>query len=553
MPTTPTAQEQLTLELINQFRRDPHGEYARLTGPNADPGVLRAMDFFGVSRDALQAALGALSAVAPLAWNANLADAAEGHNEAMIVADQQAHVLPGEPDIVARVEAAGYTGWRALGENVYAYADNMVYGHAGFVIDWGYGPNGMQDPAGHRNALISATYTEIGIAVTAENNPATGVGPNVITHDLGTRFGYRAQFLGVVIDDRDNDDFYDIGEGLGGVTVTLAGTTGTYATTTWDAGGWQIEVPQGTYTITFSGGSLSAPIVRSATLGTVNVKIDVENGPVAIGPTEGDDTLSGTAGKDEINGLGGNDTLRGLGGNDRLNGGDGNDTLYGDDGRDLLDGARGNDAMHGGAGNDIYIVRQAGDRAIELPGGGTDLVRTFVSFTLDSDVENATAFAPGLTLTGNAVRNFLTGSSGGDTLVGMGGDDRLDGGEGDDVLIGGTGSDTLTGGAGADRFVFGPGDVTADRALADQIVDFSAAAGDRIHLADIDANALVAGDQAFTFIGAAGFRGNAGELRTAATASGSLYLMGDMNGDRVADLYIRMDGVTALSASDFFL
>ncbi len=49
-----------------------------------------------------------------------------------------------------------------------------------------------------------------------ENNAATQVGPQLITQDLGTRPGYQAQFVGVVIDDDDGDSFYDIGEGPGG-------------------------------------------------------------------------------------------------------------------------------------------------------------------------------------------------------------------------------------------------------------------------------------------------------------------------------------------------
>ena len=79
------------------------------------------------------------------------------------------------------------------------------------------------------------------------------------------------------------------------------------------------------------------------------------------------------------------------------------------------------------------------------------------------------------------------------------------------------------------------------------ILDFTRGA-DHISLAAIDSNTLVAGNQAFTFIGAAGFSHHAGEL----SFSGGL-LQGDVNGDGIPDLQIGVPGVTALSGADFIL
>jgi serralysin len=289
----PSADEQLLLELVNRFRMAPAAEAALLTGAGAQSDVLGAINFFGVSVSAFQSALAALSPVAPLAWNENLANSADGHNQAMITADEQTHQAAGEPGLGQRATNAGYS-YSTLGENVFAFATNVVNAHAGFIIDWGYDaedysgstllPNyrqlgdGMQDPAGHRVNLINASYTEIGISLTGESNSATSVGPLVVTEDLGARFGYQAQFVGVVINDLDHDHFYDVGEGLGGVTVTLRSGAATYVTTTWASGGYQIAVPSGTYSITFSGGALTAPVTHQATLGSVNVKVDAEAG-----------------------------------------------------------------------------------------------------------------------------------------------------------------------------------------------------------------------------------------------------------------------------------
>lgn len=289
MANTPSADEQFMLELINRFRANPSGEAALLTGANAQANVQSAINYFGVSVSAFQQQLAGLAAVAPVAWNDSLAAAAAGHNQAMIAVDQQTHQAPGEPELSQRAVNAGYS-YRSLGENIFAFASDVVNAHAGFVIDWGYDaedysgntllPNfatlgdGIQDPAGHRLNLLNAAYTEVGLAVTAENNSATQVGPLVVTQDFGTRFNYQPQFLGVVFNDTDRNNFYGVGEGLGGVTVTLQSAAGTYTTTTAAAGGWQVAVPGGTYQITFSGGGLSAPVVKSATIGSVNVKVD---------------------------------------------------------------------------------------------------------------------------------------------------------------------------------------------------------------------------------------------------------------------------------------
>ncbi|MEZ5923562.1 MAG: calcium-binding protein [Hyphomicrobiaceae bacterium] len=147
-------------------------------------------------------------------------------------------------------------------------------------------------------------------------------------------------------------------------------------------------------------------------------------------------TIKGTSLRDILRGTAAADTILGLGGND---------DLFGLAGNDILNGGTGADRMTGGRGNDTYLVDNKGDKAIELSGQGTDLVKSKVTFTLGSNVEN-------LTLTGTAAING-TGNTLANTIVGN---------TAANVLTGGLGADKMSGGRGNDTYVV---DRTTDKAI----------------------------------------------------------------------------------------
>lgn len=185
------------------------------------------------------------------------------------------------------------------------------------------------------------------------------------------------------------------------------------------------------------------------------------------------------------------------------------------------------------------------------------------------NVENATGSSHNEKLLGSSKDNFLIGNGGNDILYGRHGSDRLQGGSGNDILNGGLGADRLFGGQGNDRltggtgadwligstgtdtFVFGSiADSTTALSGRDRIFDFSGL--DRIDISAIDARTTIGGNQAFAFIGNAGFSGQAGQLRSAIRTDGT-HVLGDVNGDRRADFEIYLDDRIVLDRGDFFL
>ncbi|WP_438755068.1 cadherin domain-containing protein [Pararhizobium sp. O133] len=184
--------------------------------------------------------------------------------------------------------------------------------------------------------------------------------------------------------------------------------------------------------------------------------------------------------------------------------------------------------------------------------GGLTVTKTFTIGVTDM-LETITGTSASQTLKGGIGADKIVAGAGNDTLIGYAGNDLLYGDAGNDTLYGGLGADDLTGGAGKDTFLFKTlGDSTVSSTGRDTIFDFSGTAGDRIDLSTIDASTKSAGDQAFSFIGAAEFTGKAGELRFYKT-SANTYVYGDVNGDAKADFAIHLDDAVTLTKGYFVL
>ncbi|PYI92250.1 MAG: hypothetical protein DME97_10980 [Verrucomicrobia bacterium] len=283
----PTNEEQYYLELINRARANPTAEGIRLA-TTTDSNVLAAYSAFGVNLVLMQSQFAVLPPAPPLSMNATLMTAARAHSQNMLQNNYQGHSGP-DGSLTTRLQSytSGANGW-SIGENVYAYSKSVWYGHAGFEVDWGgsAATGGMQSPPGHRQNIHSATFREVGIGVVLGSNGGSGgVGPQLVTQDFGTVGGLLPFVTGVVYRDLNNNGFYEPGEGVGGVTVTVSNSN-SYAVTS-SSGGYSVPVPgSGTYTVTFGGGSVPTNQKNVSVSNGQNVKSDyVVTGSATPTPT----------------------------------------------------------------------------------------------------------------------------------------------------------------------------------------------------------------------------------------------------------------------------
>jgi Ca2+-binding RTX toxin-like protein len=267
--------------------------------------------------------------------------------------------------------------------------------------------------------------------------------------------------------------------------------------------------------------------------------------PEILTGTSGNDNLQANSNENwVVDGLAGNDTITTLGGNDVITGGAGNDTVSAGAGDDIIRFAgtgEGFDNVNGGAGTDRIEAAAKGTKIGLTSVTGVEVITAngLANVTIVGGTANDTLDFTGVTLTGIA---SINGGAGNDTILGS---------AGADVIIGFTGADILTGNGGADTFDYNV--VTQSRASArDVILDFQDGL-DKIDLSGIDASTATSGNQAFLFIGTGAFTNKAGQLRIDDSDPGMTLVLGDTNGDGVADFAIELNGSHSLTAGDFFL
>ncbi len=293
-----TPNEQLLLELVNRARANPNAEAARY-GIGLNDGLAPGT----ISSNPKQ----------PLAPNQLLVGVAEAHSQDMLDRDYFCHTAPppGNPGGAAyvcpggnppadhvtfdeRITASGYN-WQRVGENIawggltpasfpLDQISSIENRHADLIIS-----------PGHRHNIMEDNFRELGTGIQFGlfTNPQNGLTYNAImtSEEFGNRVGH-GFITGVVFNDGvsglANDDFYTIGEQISSGGVTATSSTGqAYSINLGTSGGYSLRVPDGTYTVTASGGAVGGTyVIRGVVIsGGRNVKVDFDT---SLPPTPAD-------------------------------------------------------------------------------------------------------------------------------------------------------------------------------------------------------------------------------------------------------------------------
>lgn len=284
----PDGNEQEMMWLMNRARANPTEEGMWLASGAGSAEVNSAINFFNVDTEVLQNEFEAIEAKPPAAFDVRLYNAAKAHSEDLIARDAQDH--NGQND---KVTQYGFVRNGAR-YSVFSFSRNPVYAHAALNIDWGNGtPDGMQVGRGHRAAIMSigGNYTNVGIAMVPESNPATEVGPLVFSGNYAQASNnaadhYNRFLVGTVWDDTNENGKYDAGEGLAGVEVRPEGAD--YFAVTGDAGGFSIPMDSGTYSVAVTGSAIGGRQTHSVSVGEVSVLLDIQDEPTEAEVVFGD-------------------------------------------------------------------------------------------------------------------------------------------------------------------------------------------------------------------------------------------------------------------------
>lgn len=255
----PLAEDIYFLELINRARANPEAE-AQLYNIELNEGVSSSSTISSTPKQ-------------PLAFNLNLYKAALAHSEDMLAQDYFSHyTYPTNDSPQERAMAQGYnyfsgeniainmsTGHLEITQNIAAYHHQILF------VDEDY-PN-----RGHRVNMLTPSHAEAGVAF-AKGDYEEWSNAVVSTSDFG-RGEKSAYICGVIYDDKNDNKFYDVGEGVPHATLTIVETgqsvdafsTGAYSLGMNSSGTFKVEAYLCEY---------NATTTKTVSIGNDNVKLD---------------------------------------------------------------------------------------------------------------------------------------------------------------------------------------------------------------------------------------------------------------------------------------
>lgn len=253
----PTAQEVLVVELVNRARANPGAEAARL-GIGLNDGITGTQ----ITDTPKQ----------PLAHNLLLIESARLHSQWMLDEDIFSHTGINNSTPHERMQAVGYTftGSWTSGENI-AWGGTT----ASSISLTSYAVSqheGLFKSPGHRVNILNGNFRELGVGQLQGYFMQDGRNylSSMLTQNFA-RSGSNYFLTGVIYEDKNSNEFYDVGEGLSGISITTNNKTYPVYTT----GAYSIPLSNGNYELNITGDALGAPVYYSVQVSNQNRKLDV--------------------------------------------------------------------------------------------------------------------------------------------------------------------------------------------------------------------------------------------------------------------------------------
>ncbi|WP_331345085.1 CAP domain-containing protein [Cellvibrio sp. UBA7661] len=253
----PTAQEVLVVELVNRARANPGAEAARL-GIGLNDGITGTQIIDTPKQ--------------PLAHNLLLTQSARLHSQWMLDEDIFSHTGQNNSTPHERMQAAGYTftGSWTSGENIaWGGTTGSNINLTSYAVSQ---HEGLFKSPGHRVNILNGNYREVGVGQLQGYfmQDSRNYLSSMLTQNFA-RSGSNYFLTGVIYDDKNNNEFYDVGEGLSGISITINGKT--YPA--FNSGAYSIPFPNGTYELSITGDALGAPVFYAVQISNQNRKLDV--------------------------------------------------------------------------------------------------------------------------------------------------------------------------------------------------------------------------------------------------------------------------------------
>ena len=268
----PSNDAQLMLQFLNQARTNPAAA-AKEISQNITPDIQATLNYYGVNLQATLQNISSATPQPPLAWNNQLAQAAQSHSQDMATNNFQSHNGSDGTNPTQRMQQAGYTNSTSNGENAYAYSTSVQEAMEAFLLDWGVSDDGHRMNIQQMGVSSQNSYRDVGIGLV--NSSGNSVGPLVVTQDFASQANEQAQVVGVAYKDPNSTGFYASGQGVGNVQVTAVNLkTGQVSSTqTWASGGYELSLAPGQYQLI---ASQNNQVFQSSslTVGSVNIEQD---------------------------------------------------------------------------------------------------------------------------------------------------------------------------------------------------------------------------------------------------------------------------------------